>query len=329
VGLPLLSVLPNTPPDPLGQALYALRMNGTFYCRSELTEPWGLAMPPFDGCLWFHVVTSGACTLDVGSAPPLRLAPGEFALVPHGQGHRLYTAPNVECPAVDQLPQELPSERYSLLRYGGGGAPTTLVCGVVAFDHSRAGDLLSLLPEIIHVDASTLAHWEWMPSVLRFMADEAKALRPGGETLITRLSDILVIQAIRLWLERAPAARTGWIGALQDNQVGRVILLVHREPARDWNVASLAAEAAMSRSAFTARFTQLVGEPPMVHVARVRMQVALAQLRDRSSTVSQLADQFGYRSEAAFRRAFKRFVGVGPGAARRGGQVRSNQAEGS
>jgi AraC-like DNA-binding protein len=310
--------LPATRPDPLGQALYALRMNGTFYCRSELTEPWGLAMPPFEGCLWFHVVTSGVCTLEVGGAPPQRLAPGDFALVPHGQGHRLYTAPDVPCPAVDTLPQEMPSERYSLLRHGGGGAATTLVCGVVAFDTSRAGDLLALLPEIIHIDASSLAHWEWMPSMLRFMGDEAKALRPGGETLITRLSDILVIQAIRLWLERDPGARTGWIGALQDPQIGHAILLVHHEPARDWSVASLAAEVAMSRSAFTARFTQLVGESPMAHVRRVQMQVALAHLRDRTSTVGKLADRFGYQSEAAFRRAFKRILGVAPGAVRRG-----------
>jgi transcriptional regulator GlxA family with amidase domain len=109
---------------------------------------------------------------------------------------------------------------------------------------------------------------EWIQSMLRFMASEAKALRPGGETVITRLADMLVIQAIRSWIEQDPAAQTGWLRALQDKQIGRAISLIHRNPARAWTVASLATEVAMSRSAFAARFTELVGEPPIRYVAR-------------------------------------------------------------
>jgi AraC-like DNA-binding protein len=157
-----------------------------------------------------------------------------------------------------------------------------------------------------------------MQSVLRLIASEAAELRPGGEAVITRLGDILVIQAIRAWMESDPAARTGWLGALQDPQIGRAISHVHRDPARNWTVASLAQELAMSRSAFAARFTELVGEPVMSYVARWRMQVAVAALKDEGATVGQLADRLGYRSEAAFSRAFKRVIGVSPGAIRKG-----------
>jgi AraC-like DNA-binding protein len=156
-----------------------------------------------------------------------------------------------------------------------------------------------------------------MQSMLRLMAAEAGELRPGGEAVITRLGDILVIQAIRAWMESDPAAQTGWLGALQDPQVGRAISLVHRDPARDWTVASLADEVAMSRSAFAARFTELVGEPVMRYVARWRMHVAVAALKDERATVGELADRLGYRSEAAFSRAFKRVIGTSPGAVRR------------
>jgi AraC-like DNA-binding protein len=135
--------------------------------------------------------------------------------------------------------------------------------------------------------------------------------------VITRLADILVVQAIRAWLETDPAAQTGWLGALQDKQVGRAIALIHREPERPWTVDSLARELAMSRSAFAARFTELVGEPVMQYVARWRMQVALGALRDEGVTVAELARRLGYRSEAAFARAFKRVIGVPPGAVRR------------
>ena len=134
--------------------------------------------------------------------------------------------------------------------------------------------------------------------------------------MITRLGDILVIQAIRAWIESDPAAQRGWLGALQDPQIGRAISCVHRDPARDWTVASLAHELTMSRSAFAARFTEVVGEPVMSYVARWRMQVAVAALKE-GTTVGQLADRLGYRSEAAFSRAFKRVIGVSPGAVRR------------
>ena len=126
---------------------------------------------------------------------------------------------------------------------------------------------------------------------------------------------------IRSWIEQDPAAQTGWLGALQDEQIGRTISLIHRDPARAWSVASLAAETAMSRSAFAARFTELVGEPAMRYVARWRMHVALTWLKEDDARLGNLASRLGYQSEAAFSRAFKRFIGVSPGAARRNGDA--------
>jgi AraC-like DNA-binding protein len=125
-------------------------------------------------------------------------------------------------------------------------------------------------------------------------------------------------QAVRTWMDTDPAARTGWLGALADPRIGRALALVHRDPAREWTVAELAGELAMSRSAFAARFTELVGEPAMQYVTRWRMSVALDGLRRDDVTVAQLAGRLGYRSEAAFSRAFKRVVGTSPGAVRRG-----------
>jgi AraC-like DNA-binding protein len=150
------------------------------------------------------------------------------------------------------------------------------------------------------------------------MAAEAKDRKPGGDAVITRLADLLVIQAIRSWIAQDPAAQTGWLGALQDQQIGRAIALIHRQPARDWTVAALASEVAMSRSAFAARFTERVGEPAMRYVARWRMHVALTSLREEATALADVASRLGYRSEAAFSRAFKRVTGVSPGAARRG-----------
>jgi AraC-like DNA-binding protein len=307
--------------DPLGEALHFLRMNGIFYCRSEFSAPWGLALPIMKDSLMFHFVTSGRCWLEVEGAEPRQLQRGDLALVPHGEGHRLASEPGVFAAKLFDLERELVSERYEILRHGRGGAVTNMICGAVRFDHPAARHLVKLLPKMICVDVSSSPHMDWINSMLRFMASEAEQLRPGGEAVITRLADILVVQTVRAWIEQDPAAQTGWLGALQDKQIGRAISLIHRDPARAWTLASLAREVAMSRSAFAARFTQLVGEPAMHYVARWRMHLAVAWLKEDDSPLCDLASRLGYESEAAFGRAFKRFIGTSPGAVRRSSQL--------
>jgi len=302
--------------DPLAEVLHLVRITGTFYCRSELRAPWGLFMPPMEGCMWFHAVSEGRCLVELEGEEPLEMGAGGFLLVPHGRGHRLRSARRVAAPNVVDLPQELVSERYSLLRYGGAGPKTTLVCGIVRLEPPTGAELERMLPSVVHLDAPNVPHAAWMDDTLRLMAEETRTLRPGGETVVTRLSDVLVIQTIRAWLDRDPAARTGWLGGLRDPQIGRALSAVWRAPSEPWTVPRLASAAGMSRSAFSARFSELLGEPPMHHVTRVRMQVASAGLRS-GTTVAALAGELGYQSEAAFSRAFKRFVGSSPGAVRR------------
>ena len=269
--------------DPLGEALHALRMDSSLYTRSEFTDPWGLELPPLPGHLMFHVVTAGRCWLEVEGDDARVLQPGDLALVPHGGGHRLVSEPGAAAAPLFDLPRERVSERYEILRHGGGGAPTSMVCGVVRFDHPTAQQVVALLPRTIVVDAWTSPQMDWVQSTLRFMTDEARELRPGGEIVITRLGDILVIQAIRSWIARDPAAQTGWLGALRDPQVGRALALVHRQPGRAWTLSSLAAEVAMSRSAFASRFSELVGEPAMRYVTRFRMRLAAGSLKQDSA----------------------------------------------
>jgi len=304
------------PIDPLGEALHYLHMSGVFYTRSELTAQWGLAIPAFPDCLMFHVVTSGRCWLEVEDTDPYLLQPDALALVPHGDGHQLLSELNVPAANLFDLPREQISERYEILRHGQGGEAVNLICGTVRFDHPAAHQLIRLLPKLICIEAWQSPQMEWIHSTLRLMADEAKVMRPGGETIITRLADILVIQAIRSWMANDPLAKAGWLGALQDKQVGKAILAIQRNPAQRWTVASLANEVAMSRSAFAARFKELVGEPPMQYITRWRINLALTCLKREDASLRELSHRLGYQSEAAFSRTFKRVTGISPGAAR-------------
>jgi AraC-like DNA-binding protein len=308
--------------DALGEALHTMRMSGAFYCHSEFSEPWGLTLPALPGHLWFHLVSSGRAAIDTGDGEPTALHGGDVALVTQGAGHRLFSDPAAPAPGILDLPRDEISDRYEVLRHGGGGAPTRMMCGAVRFDHPAARNLVALLPEILAFDAATTPDVVWMQSTLALMAAETKQPRPGGEAVITRLADILVIQALRWWIETDPSARTGWLGALRDDRIGHALALIHADPARAWTVAALADELAMSRSGFAARFTELVGEPVIQYVTRWRMSVAVNTLRDEGATVAELANRLGYRSEAAFARAFKRTVGVAPGSIARAAEAR-------
>jgi len=302
--------------DPLGETLHLLRLTGTLYCRSELTAPWGVDLPAFDGCMMFHVVTAGHCWLEIQGEEPRLLRQGSLALVPHGNGHCIRSSATADTKPLFDIPVERVSDRYEIMRYGGAGELTHLTCGVVRFDHVAAQQLITLLPRVLQIDTSGDEDGNWLQSTLRFISREARALRPGGETVITHLADILIIQAIRSWIDSAPEAESGWLAALRDDYVGAALAAIHREPDKNWTVALLAKEVGMSRSGFSARFTSLVGEPAMRYLARWRMQLARLQLKETSEPIAVLADRLGYTSEAAFCRAFKRIYGVTPGSVR-------------
>ncbi|GGL39500.1 AraC family transcriptional regulator [Planomonospora parontospora] len=306
------------PADPLGETLHLLRLTGALYCRAELTAPWGVHVPRLEGLMMLYVVTEGGCLLETDGDEPRPLRQGSLTLVPHGLPHRLRSGPEARTEPLFEIPVEQVSERYEIMRHGGGGEFTHVTCAVVRPDHAVARRLVAQLPGVLHLGAWDDAAAGWLAGTLHLISREALALRPGGETVITRLADVLVVQAIRAWLDAAPEAKRGWLAALRDEQVGRALLLIHREPEREWDLAALAGEAGMSRSAFSARFTGLVGESAVHYLTRWRMQLAREHLRRTTEPLSAVARRFGYRSEAAFCRAFKRAFGVSPGSVRAG-----------
>lgn len=302
--------------DPLADPLRLLRLTGVLHCRAELTAPWGLDIPRIPHCMAIHIVNSGCLHLDVAGQPALAVQPGSMILLPHGTAHQIRSEPGAAVTPLTDIPIELVTGRYERMYFGGGGVKTHVsYCGV-RYDPVGARRLLEALPLVIHPDPMGPED-AWLRDTARFIAREADAIQPGGEAIITRLTDIVVVQAIRAWLA-STSERHGWLAALKDRQIGRAMAAIHTSPSTDWTVASLAREVGMSRSAFAARFSQLVGDSVKQYLTEWRMQLARNDLLTSGQNLAVLSEKYGYRSEAAFSRAFKRVFGESPGKVRAG-----------
>ncbi|MGB0942645.1 MAG: AraC family transcriptional regulator [Marinomonas sp.] len=298
--------------DPLGEVLHQLRLDGSLYCRSHLAGDWSLAMPVLPGKMMFHIINKGNCWLSVKDEAPIALQQGALVLIPHGLGHTLSSNPNLEATPFFDSGVKRVSERYETLDILGNGEKTELTCGVLSFDQMTGMQLVESLPKMILLQELEEGKADWIKSSLHLISHEARHLKPGGETIITHLADILVIQLIRHWLEESPEANQGWLGAIKDKHLGLALRAIHHEPEKNWTVDSLARECGMSRSGFSAHFTSLVGNTVKNYLTQWRMKLAYQRLMKKSEPMINLAEELGYSSEAAFSRAFKREMGFPP-----------------
>jgi AraC-like DNA-binding protein len=201
---------------------------------------------------------------------------------------------------------------------GGGGAERTrVVCGFLGCDERPYNPLLSSLPPVIHLSAAGPgATTGWLTTLLNIAVAESGSARAGGENVLSRLSELMFVEAIRRYLDGLPPDRLGWLAGVRDPIVGQTLAAIHSQPREAWTVERLARFAGLSRSVFAERFAAMVGQPPMQYLTLWRMQLASRLLRD-GGAVATVADAVGYESEAAFSRAFKKVVGRSPGTWRR------------
>ncbi len=301
--------------DPLADPLRLLNLTGVLHCRAELSAPWGLDIPRIANCIAVHVVTRGQCWLDIAGQPSRRVLAGSLVIVPHGSAHQLRSSPEAKVTALNEIPIRQITDRYEHMQFGGGGSLTTIsYCGI-RFDPIGADRLLRVLPLVLQVDTDA-GEDTWLRDTVRFIAQEADSTRPGSEKIITSLADILLVQGIRAWLDSSE--EQGWLAALRDRYIGQALAEIHRSPGSQWTVESLARQVGLSRSAFSERFTRLVGQTVMQYLTEWRMQVARTRLINTTQPILDIAEALGYQSDAAFSRAFKRVFNMPPGKIRRG-----------
>lgn len=305
--------------DPLAALIAVLRPHAAVSKPITGRGDWGVRYAAY-GMPGFALVLEGQCWLALDGAGPVPLARGDFVLLPETPGFALTSRPGAPCRAV--APSDQP------VRHGDpAGAPdVALLGGSFQVERANAPLLLSLLPAMIHLraagsdaagngaDKEDTAKEDTgrLTRILALIRDEGAAERPGRELVLARLLEVMLVEALR----HQPVAgrdHAGLLAGLRDPAIARALSAIHGDVRAPWTVAALAGRARMSRSAFAARFTRLVGCGPIAYLAHWRMALAKDRLSRGGAPLDRIAAEIGYDSASAFSTAFRRHVGCAPG----------------
>jgi AraC-like DNA-binding protein len=308
--------------DALSDLLRVVRLTGGVFLEAEFSAPWSVTshVGPEDcqnlladpaRIIGFHYVISGTLLLQIGRDPAVEVHGGSIVLLPRNDPHTLASRRGLKPVSGDKLVEMDPAGGLARIRHGGGGDVTRIVCGFVGSE-ADCHPLIDALPSTLVLDLNGKAAGEWIFSSFRYAAQELATARAGSATVLSKLSELMFVEAVRCYLDALPADQRGWLAGLRDPAVGKALALLHSELARPWTAEELARQVYLSRSTFADRFTALIGAPPMTYLARWRMQVASQRLRESRRSVAEISSDVGYESEIAFARAFKRQFSVSP-----------------
>ena len=304
--------------------LRSLRISGCVLLRETYTSPCAIAIPKAEvlGTLLgvkkgtrviaFHLVEFGHCEIKPESSTSSTLVAGEMVICFGGEAHKLSQGKAAKVQHIETLLSGAANNQKAATSAAGLGV--SLLCGVFMLNHTEFNPLFSALPNIIRVNLSRPGKMHNLSGVAQIMASEIDRTNLGAGYIVERLLEVLCAEAVRAHIDVALQHEVGWFRAINDSVVGRAIKAIHYNPADNWSIQRLADVVAMSPSRFAARFSESLGESPMVYITKWRMNIACRKLTASRIGIDQVAADVGYESVAAFNRAFKRYIGLPPAA---------------
>ncbi len=310
--------------DVLSEVLRAVKLDGALFYNAEFSAPWAARSidahtvnsslsPNSQHVIIFHLLTEGRGYAHVeGDDRPIPLNAGDILIVPHGDAHILGNGPPVTPVDRAQVLEQVLSQGLKVSRMGGGGEITKFVCGYMACEPQLSRVFLGGLPSILKINIRNDVSGQWLENSIRYSVDNVDPSRPGDETILAKLSEVLFVETLRRYIGMLPQEQTGWLAGIRDPDVGKALALLHRKPAYPWTIAALTNEVGISRTVLAERFRRYLSETPMAYLTRWRLQLGAQLLKSTSSSAAQIAADVGYESEPSFNRAFKREFGLPP-----------------
>jgi AraC-like DNA-binding protein len=306
--------------DILAQVLDRVRLGGTLLFHFELGHPWNLALPARPYAL-FHYLSRGSATLVLEQGRELHLTEGDFVVVTRGEPHAIYSDRHSKPLPILDL-DRLPG-RLAVVRHGGDVQPlSTMICGNFTVERPSRGSVLELLPPLLLLKPSDGGGW--LEAILQRMVSEAALARPGQAVALSRLTEVLFVEVLRSWIQSLDSGEGGWLGAMADPHIGPALQMIHERPDQPWTLGDLGRRVGLGRSAFSARFSKLVGQSMYRYLIARRMAEAAFLLESSDDGIARIATRVGYETAAAFSKLFHRHYGLSPGRYR---AVRQSSAE--
>ncbi|HSF66806.1 MAG TPA: AraC family transcriptional regulator [Nitrospiraceae bacterium] len=310
--------------DVLSEVLKAVKLGGAMFYNAEFSAPWCFCSPaspvlaPYLSAdskhvIIFHLLTEGSGYAQVeGDDQSLPLNAGDIVIVPHGDPHAMRNGPFIKPVDHAEEVRRVFAQGLRLSRMGGGGEITKFICGYMTCEPQLSRFFLGGLPPIFKVHIRDDKSGQWLENSLRYSVDTVDASGPGGGAVLAKLSEVLFVETLRRYIALLPQEQTGWLAGVRDQEVGKALALLHRQPANPWTIALLANQVGISRSVLAERFRRYLSETPIAYLTRWRLQLGAQMLKSTNNGVVQIAAEVGYESEPSFNRAFKREFGLPP-----------------
>jgi AraC-like DNA-binding protein len=312
----------------LSGALARLHLQGAIFLRGEYTEAWAydslptgdalaILAPGAERVIFFHVIATGQAWIETLDSERHWAGAGDVIVLPYGDSHRMGGAEPADLVPVAKLIDPPPWERMPVIRHGGRGAATDVVCGYLMCDHPLFDPRLRALPSVFVVRPPEGPARDWVRASISYAMQQTALVAQDRFEAPTMVPELLLVEVLKIHLGTAPADKTGWLHALSDPVLAPALAAIHASPERKWHLLGLARVAGVSVSLLDERFREGLGLAPIRYLAGWRMHLAKDLLRSSDLGVGTVARRVGYDSEEAFSRAFKRETGLAPSSYRR------------
>jgi AraC-like DNA-binding protein len=295
--------------DILGGLLDRIRLSGTSLFHYELGRPYSLAVPHRPDAV-FHYLSRGSAIIEFEDGRTLPMSAGDFVLIARGEAHLVWSGRRTK--PFSMLDLDRRPAHLGAIRHGGDQKPvSTIICGYFSLSRPSGTNVLELLPSVLNL--TSVSDDNWLETILQRLVSESAVQRLGQQAVLSKMTEILFVEVFRSWVKSLGPGEGGWLGAVTDKHIGKALRLIHERPGEQWTIRELGRRAGLGRSAFSSRFTRLVGQPVHDYIVLRRMEEAALMLESSDDTIAQIAARVGYQTATAFSKVFRRHHGLSPG----------------